>query len=162
MSNDIDIIIPILKEKMYRQKDNKMEEKKTIGQKIPNKPKVYTQEELEIRAELQKFKDSYIFVNTNFKRKSEPIFALAFCEVKRNIGLDKISLIYKTDEEIFHIISEIIKEHYIDSDGNIGIWGDIVNYVYHHSDGEAYVFDTEGTIIRDIDIFENRAILKLR
>ena len=134
----------------------------TIGQKIPNKPKKYTQEELEIRKELEKFKDSYIFVNTNFKRKSEPIFALAFCEAKRNIGLDKISLIFKTDEEIFHIISEIVKEHYIDSGGNIGLWGDIVNYVYHHSNGETYIFDKYGQILEDIKVLEYRATLRIK
>ena len=131
----------------------------TIGQKIPNKPKEYTQEELEIRIELEKFKDSYIFVNTNFKRKSEPIFALAFCEARRNIGLNKTGLIFKTDKEIFQIISKVIKEHYIDSDGNIGIWGDIANYVYHHSDGESYIFDIDGNLIKNEIVLESKAIL---
>jgi hypothetical protein len=37
--------------------------------------------------EVEKFKDSYIFINTNFKRKNEPIFALALCENQRRISL---------------------------------------------------------------------------
>ena len=41
------------------------------------------------KQEVEKFKDSYIFVNTNFKRKNEPIFALAFCENQRRISLYK-------------------------------------------------------------------------
>ena len=42
-----------------------------IGQKIPNKPKAYTQEELKTRTELEKLKDCYIFdINSN---QIEPI-----------------------------------------------------------------------------------------
>ena len=134
----------------------------TIGQKIPSKPKVYTQEELKIKSELSKFEGCYIFVNTNFKRKSEPIFALAFCEGQRNIGLDKNDLIFRGDDEIFAIISNIVKQHYIDSSGSIGIWGTVINYVYHHSDGESYIFDKDGNQLKDIDIIENRAVLKLK
>lgn len=33
----------------------------------------------ELRNEIERFKDSYLFINTNFKRTSEPIFALVFC-----------------------------------------------------------------------------------
>ena len=134
----------------------------TIGSKIPSVPKVYTKEELAIKKELAKFKNSYIFVNTNFKRKSEPIFALAFCESKRNITLDKNNLIFKSDDKIFATISNIVKQHHNNTKGTISIWGDIVNYVYHHSDGEVYVFDISGEQIKDIEVIENRASLKLK
>ena len=56
------------------------------------------------KQEVEKFKDSYIFVNTNFKRKNEPIFALAFCENQRRIALyKKENLLFKTIDEIFEI-----------------------------------------------------------
>ena len=116
----------------------------TISFKIPSVPKVYTKEEIEMKKELVKFKDSYIFVNTNFKRASQPIFALAFCESQRNIAFDKNKFIFKNDNEIFILVSDIIQEHFRITKGKIGIWGDIVNYVYHHSDGETYVFDING------------------
>ena len=133
----------------------------TIGSKIPTKPKEYTQEEIQIQKELTRFKDCYIFVNTNFKRKNEPIFALAFCEYQRNITLDKNDLLCKNDEEIFTYISQIVQEHYSQTEGKIGIWGDIVNYVYHHYDGKTYLFDRDGTQIETIKVVENRATLQL-
>ena len=136
----------------------------TIGEKIPTKPTIYTEEELKMQEELAKYKDCYIFVNTNFKRKSEPIFALAFCEPLRNISIDKKDLIFKTDKEVFAIISDIVKQHFIDTKGKIGIWGNIVNYVYHHKDGYKYIFDKDGNIIKskDTDITENKSTLSLK
>ncbi len=134
----------------------------TIGSKIPSVPKVYTKEEIEIRKELAKFKNSYIFVNTNFKRTSQPIFALAFCESQRNIALDKNNFIFKNDNEIFILVSDIIQEHFSITKGKIGIWGNIVNYVYHHSDGKTYVFDTNGQQIEEINVVEGRAVLRLK
>ena len=128
-----------------------------IGQKIPSKPKYYTQEEIAQRKEREKFKECYIFVNTNFKRKSEPIFALAFCEYKRHISLPKNDLIFKTDQEIFEIISDIVKQHYISSSGAIALWGKIENYNYHHKDGNSYIFDINGNVIANKKIIESKA-----
>jgi hypothetical protein len=133
-----------------------------IGQKIPSKPKYYTQEEIAQRKEREKFKECYIFINTNFKRKSEPIFALAFLEYKRHISLPKDDLVFKSDKEIFKIIGNIVKNHFIASDGKINMWGKIANYNYHHKDGNSYVFDTHGNIIKDEKIIESRAKLCLR
>lgn len=143
---------------MYRQKDNKM----TIGKKIPQVPTKYTEEEMRERKELSCFSGCYIFVNTNFKRKSEPIFALAFCEGRRRLALDKPKLIFKSDEEVFEIIGEFVKEHYIQEDADAGIWGKIVNYVYHHKDGQTYVFDKDGELLEDVKVQESRARLSLK
>lgn len=136
----------------------------TIGEKIPTKPTVYTEEELKIQEELAKYKGCYIFVNTNFKRKGEPIFVLAFCEPQRNISINKKDLIFKTDKKVFAIISNIVKHHFIDTQGKIGIWGDIVNYVYHHKDGYRYIFDKNGKLRKgkNTDIVESRATLRLK
>jgi hypothetical protein len=133
-----------------------------IGQKIPSRPKYYTQEEIAQRKEREKFKECYIFVNTNFKRKSEPIFVLACLEYTRHISLPKDDLVFKTDEEIFKIIGNIVKNHFITSSGKIELWGKVENYNYHHKDGNSYVFDTEGKIIIDEKIIESKARLCLR
>ncbi|RLA84629.1 MAG: hypothetical protein DRG78_01000 [Epsilonproteobacteria bacterium] len=119
----------------------------TIGSKIPSVPKVYTKEELAIKEELVKFKDSYIFVNTNFKRKSESIWLLGACQSQRNISLNKSNLIFKSNDEILTIISDIIKKHYKDTKGKIGIWGNIEDYIYYHKDNQIYTFDTNGNQI---------------
>lgn len=41
--------------------------------------------------------------------------------------------------EIFLLISNMIKTHYAYIGGSIKIWGDIVNYVYHHNDNKVYI-----------------------
>lgn len=113
-------------------------------------------------AELEKFKDSYIFINTNFKRKSEPIFALAFLESKRHIKINPEKLIFKTDKKILEIVSKLIIDNYKETKGNIGIWGDIVNYVYHNYDDKTYLFDTNGKMIENIAVNESKATLTLK
>jgi len=115
------------------------------------------------RQEVEKFKDSYIFVNTNFKRKNEPIFALAFCENQRRISLYKIeNLLFKTIDEIFEILSKEIKKHYLQNKGTLRIWGKIVSYQVHIFD-TIYTFDTNGKLrSNDVIVFENKATLKYK
>ena len=114
------------------------------------------------KKEIEKFKDSYIFVNTNFKRKNEPIFALALCENQRRISLYKIeNLLFKTIDEIFEILSKEIKKHYLQNKGTLKIWGKINSYQVHLF-GKIYVFDINGDLkINDEIVCENRAVLKI-
>lgn len=115
------------------------------------------------KKEIEKFKDSYIFVNTNFKRKNEPIFALALCENQRRISLYKIeNLLFKTMDEIFEILSKEIKKHYLENSDKLGIWGKIVSYQVHIFD-TIYIFDTNGNLkSNDVIVFENKATLKYK
>ena len=115
------------------------------------------------KQEIEKFKGSYIFVNTNFKRKNEPIFALAFCENQRRISLYKIeNLLFKTMDEIFEILSKEIKKHYLENSDKLGIWGKIVSYQVHIFD-TIYTFDTNGSLkSNDVIVFENKATLKYK
>ncbi|NOR54795.1 MAG: hypothetical protein GQ531_01160 [Sulfurovum sp.] len=64
-------------------------------------------------------------------------------------------LVNITDKEIFILISNIINEHYADTDGRIFPWGDIVNYVYHHNDNKAYIFDLYGNQIENEEVTES-------
>lgn len=114
------------------------------------------------KKEIEKFKDSYIFVNTNFKRKNEPIFALALCENQRRISLYKIeNLLFKTIDEIFEILSIEIKKHYLLNKGTLKIWGKINSYQIHLF-GKIYVFDINGNLqINDEIVCENRAVLEI-
>ena len=114
------------------------------------------------KKEIEKFKDSYIFVNTNFKRKNEPIFALALCENQRRISLYKIeNLLFKTIDEIFEILSKEIKKHYLQNKGTLKIWGKINSYQIHLF-GKIYVFDINGNLqINDEIVCENRAVLEI-
>ena len=96
---------------MYRQRIITM----TIGQKIPTKPTEYTPQELVTQQEQRKFQRAYIFINTDFKRRGEPVFVLACSEGARRVAFDKTLLFFKSDDEILVIISAIIKEHFVSS-----------------------------------------------
>jgi len=112
-------------------------------------------------AEVKKFQDSYIYVHTNFKRKGEPIFALAFLESQRRLKVPVENLLFKTEDEILKSVSDFIVNHYITTNGDIGIWGKALNYVFHHN-GKEYIFDTEGNRIYNRDIVETMATLHLK
>jgi len=133
----------------------------TIGKKIPKVPTKYTKEELKEQKEIASLKRCNIFVNTNFRRKNEPIFALAMCEGRRNLPVDIESLLFKSDEESLKIVGQFIKKHYIKSNGDLGIWGKIVNYAYHHKDSKSYVFDTNGVLLENVEVLQSRASLSL-
>ena len=139
-----------------------MEKKKTIGQKIPQTPTVYTAEELALQEELRKLQGCYIFVNTNFRRKNEPIFALAFMEGIRCLNIPKEQFAFKSGDEIFELVSEIVKEHYKENEGKLQLWGKIDNYFYHHKDEKVYTFSKDGIIIKNKNTKESRATLSLK
>lgn len=119
------------------------------------------QKQIAHKKELDKFKYSYIFVNTNFIRKNEPIFALAFCEPKRRIKINPKEFAHKSDEEIFQMISQMVVKHYNRTNGILPLWGKIVNYVYHHCDGKAYIFDPNGRRIENAEVRESLAIVTI-
>ena len=112
------------------------------------------------RQELSKFQGSYIFVNTNFRRKNEPIIALALMEYRRIIKLDPKKLIFKDDDKIINYISSIIKDHYTKTDGKLPLWGKIENYFAHYNNKEI-VFDKNGNIVKNIEIIEQRASITI-
>jgi tRNA/tmRNA/rRNA uracil-C5-methylase (TrmA/RlmC/RlmD family) len=113
--------------------------------------------------ETERFKDSYIFVNTNFRRTTQPIFILAFCESTRNLRLYKAEeLFFKSTEEILEILSKRIQEHYKENKGELVIWGKIVNYQVH-LEGKTYIFDINGNLQKNTyPVFESKATLSLR
>lgn len=118
---------------------------------------------VEYYKEEEKFKGSYIFVNTNFKRRSEPIFALAFYEKSRNISLyKKEDLLFKSNEEILDVLSNQIKSHYEENIDGLYIWGKIVSYQIHLFD-KTYIFDVNGNLCKDVnEVFESKAILIIK
>ena len=104
----------------------------------------------------------YIFIDTNFKRACQPIFALACMEGRRNIKIDKELLVFKSENEVLDMIGDIVKNHYISSNGKLPLWGKVYNYIYHHTDGSKYIFDTDGTLSHNQgEISESRAVLQI-
>ncbi len=112
--------------------------------------------------ELRKLKDAYIFVNTNFRRTTQPIIALAFMEQKRLILPTKEKLIFKSTEKKLSIISSFIKSHYKNNNGKLDMWGKIDSYIYHQNRNKKYTFDTKGNLIKDAQhIIESHATIEV-
>jgi hypothetical protein len=107
-------------------------------------------------------KQPYIFVDTDYKRKGEPIFALAALENKRRIILDKELYLSKTQEELNTYISNVVKLHYKWRNGKLPIWGNIRAYLYYDEQGNRTVYNTLGDAIKDEDAWETRANVTLK
>ena len=103
----------------------------------------------------------YIFVYTGFKRQNQPIFALAVMESKRRIQLDKKLYLSKTKEEIDTYISHAVKLHYKWHKGELPLWGKIKAYVYYDTEGNRTVYSPLGDIIKEDEIRETRASVKI-
>jgi hypothetical protein len=114
------------------------------------------------KKEYDSFANCYIFVNTNFKRKNEPIFILSIVESTRRLVLKRENLIFRSDEEILKKVSKMIKRHYRLKEGRLNIWGDIQNYQYHHRDGKTYLFDVNGNHLTSKEVYESLATIRLR
>jgi len=101
----------------------------------------------------------YIFVNTNFKRSSQPIFALAFMEGHRRIYIDKLEVLNSLDEGI-SIAKQLVAAHYKESNGTLKMWGKIDNYIYHVND-KKYVLNHNGEMVgpQGVEITESKASL---
>jgi len=106
-------------------------------------------------------KEVYIFVDTDFKRKNEPIFVLAALSNSRYIrGLYELN--HKTIEEQIVAVSRIIRNNYEKNSGKLELWGEIKRYHYHYSsDLPAIVFDIDGTVIGKSSFTESHAVLSI-
>ncbi len=114
----------------------------------------------EVRKELQAIQDkerkiaeqfpAFIYVDTDFRRKNEPIFVLAFLEGQRRIFLDKEWLAFTPLNEQIETVREIIKKHYKEHDGKLPVWGAIKRYVYFYDKSKKpIVFDPKGNIVSE-------------
>ncbi|OCL89481.1 hypothetical protein [Arcobacter porcinus] len=112
------------------------------------------------KKEQDRFKNSYIFVNTDFKRTTQAVHILAILENKRRISLNKEKdLYFKTIDEQLKIVSNIIKNHYKENIDELFIWGKIKSYKVYLED-KIYYFDTNGEIFASSnEVLENFATL---
>lgn len=105
----------------------------------------------------------HIFIDTGFKRKSEPIFVLAVCARLRHIPCSKERLIDMNEDEKYAYFKALIQSHYQESNGTIGIWGTIKHYVVFAGDSKKIVYFPDGSVApisEKIDIA--KAVLELK
>ncbi len=111
---------------------------------------------------IRSLKTPHIYVDTHFVRKTEPVFVLAFTEGLRNIVLDKEEFAYLSLEEALKKVGEFVRNHYIQNDGYLEVWGKIYTYVYYHVDGNKYYFDPSGNLIHgDVKVYYSKAFLRI-
>ncbi|OUT13850.1 hypothetical protein B9N63_05220 [Campylobacter concisus] len=106
-----------------------------------------------------KFRGSYIYIDTDFKRKGEPIFALAMAQHLRYISLTPFldELCFKALHEQLKVISKITKSYYQKTQ-TLPIFGAITGFKLYFL-GKNYSLDTDGNFI-DKEIAEQVATIK--
>lgn len=102
----------------------------------------------------------YIFINTGFKRTTQPIFALAACEHLRYLTLPK-DLIDKPVLQQLAIVHEKIDKHLEKTSGSVGIWGNVISYLYVYDRGSALEISPTGKILGSHNNFEPDSHAKL-
>lgn len=93
---------------------------------------------------------SFVFIDTGFKRTTQPIIALAVCEGQRHMYLDYDVRVKPLYEQIEYVQS-LVKQHYIDKHGNLGIWGDIQRYIFFYASGSKLSISPDGVILEELD-----------
>lgn len=95
-----------------------------------------------------------IRVKTNFKRTTESLWTLMGFQNRRWItSLDTLCGLSR--EERIKSVSEIVRQHYINNEGSIKVFGAICGYAYYDMEGEPPVlFGTLGQLVDQLDCKE--------
>ncbi|MBN7288331.1 MULTISPECIES: hypothetical protein [Campylobacter] len=106
-----------------------------------------------------KFRGSYIYIDTNFKRKNEPIFVLAMVQHLRYVSLTPFldKLCFKALDEQLKVISKITKSYYQKTQA-LPIFGAITGFKLYFI-GKNYSLDTNENFT-DKEIAEQVATIK--
>lgn len=88
----------------------------------------------------------YLWVDTDFKRENQPIFALAFLENRRYLGFPKWHL-RLTPEQQLEQAQELVQEHMQETEGELLIWGTIKRYWFFYAPNRSYWLAPDGEII---------------
>jgi hypothetical protein len=117
--------------------------------------------EIEAKIQIKKFRfKSCLFVETNFKRKSEPIFALAALNGRRYLPVEGFQGIALNDQ--LKYIQRLIKSHYAEQP-ELEMWGKISQYVYYYDEKTIIIFSTSGEIIDSVEKYStSTATMSLR
>lgn len=95
----------------------------------------------------------YIFVDTGFKRKTQPVFVLAACENLRFVILDKQTNDLLFDEKLA-LLRNLIRSHMEKTEGVLLIWGKIERYFFVYDGDRALELSVDGELIKHHDYFE--------
>ena len=94
--------------------------------------------------QMSQMEQPYIDIDTKFQRGSESIHDLVKARHQKRIMLSKEDTVFTSPQETLNFVQQIIKEHHIRTNGDLGIWGKVCYYYYKASDGNIYGFDKYG------------------
>jgi len=88
----------------------------------------------------------FIWVNTGFTRKSQPLFALAACEEQRYLSFSKGFWRRPVSKQLC-LAQCRIREHFYETGGELGIWGEIKQYWFYYEKDAAYLLARNGDLM---------------
>ncbi len=100
--------------------------------------------EHKIKEQIKNMQESYIYIDTELKRKGKSMHQLYKEGYKKRIQVRKESLVFLNLTECLDMVQGLIKEHRIQTQGDLGIFGPIRFYYYRHCDGNIFGFDKCG------------------
>jgi len=103
----------------------------------------------------------YIFIDTNFKRQSQPIFVLAFLEGRRHINISRDDVLRDKEAELKRI-QRIVIQHYRDNKGSLNLWGKIQRYIYVFDVNQQWAILPNGEVSNTDRYRQQRASLTLK
>lgn len=95
----------------------------------------------------------YIFIETGFKRASQPIFILASLESKRYLTLPD-DFNEKQPHEQLDTVYHMIDKHMEENKGLVSIWGNVKAYYFVYDKGRAMEITPSGKIRKMHDDYE--------
>ena len=104
------------------------------------------------RALFHKLERPYIFADVKTQKNGRPIFALTGIDQYRIVKLDKKTIFYRPLADTLQDVSRRIVHHFQLTKGHLPYEGVILGYTYHHIDGRAFRFDTEGRLLGEKDV----------
>lgn len=118
-------------------------------------------EDIEAQLELNSQKKPYFFLETNFKRESQPTFMLGALQSWRYLKIDEEILKLSLNEQLSRL-SDFIKAHN-QQQPVLKMWGKIECYVYYYQEDMIFVFSTTGELLSSTsEYFYSRAFLALK
>ncbi|KXS55523.1 MAG: hypothetical protein AWU57_85 [Marinobacter sp. T13-3] len=88
----------------------------------------------------------YIWVDTHFKRTSQPIFALAAMESRRHLGFRDGFWRLPLEQQLAEA-QALVREHMAETGGKLDMWGTIQEYWFFYESRKAYRLAPDGEVL---------------
>ena len=89
----------------------------------------------------------YLFVDTSFRRSTQPIFVLALMEGHRRIGFSRVFRDLGRDAQVT-AAGKKARAHYTACDGVLPVWGEVRRYCFHQAADRVVILNNEGAFVR--------------